>query len=136
MLVKAAEEAMNRAYAPYSRFHVGAALLDAEGGVHHGCNIENAAYGATNCAERTALFRAIADGKKAGSFQAIAIIGNTEAPITPCGVCRQVMVELCDPDMPVIMSNLQGDFEVSTVSQLLPGAFTPISLTKGEQPHS
>jgi cytidine deaminase len=95
--------------------------------------VENAAYGPTNCAERTALFRAIADGKKAGGFRAIAVIGDTDGPISPCGVCRQVMVELCAPDMPVIMGNLQGDWSIATVADLLPGAFTPAALNKEEQ---
>jgi cytidine deaminase len=123
-LIQHAKEAMKRAYTPYSNFQVGAALLDANGQVHYGCNVENAAYGPTNCAERTALFRAIADGHKAGSFQAIAVMGDTEGPISPCGVCRQVLVELCKPDMPVYLGNLKGDFAQTTVSELLPGAFT------------
>ncbi|MCQ6558321.1 cytidine deaminase [Paenibacillus mendelii] len=125
-LLAEALEARKRAYTPYSHFQVGAALLDSEGLVHYGCNVENGAYGPTNCAERTAFFRAIADGRQPGSFQAIAVIGDTSDPITPCGVCRQVMVELCKPDMPVIMGNLNGDWRVSTVSELLPGAFSLI----------
>ncbi|MDQ6421112.1 cytidine deaminase [Paenibacillus sp. LHD-117] len=132
-LLQQAEEAMKRAYVPYSGFQVGAALLDGQGHVHSGCNVENAAYGPTNCAERTALFRAIADGRKAGEFQAIAVIGDTDGPISPCGICRQVMVELCAPDMPVIMGNLRGQWTMSTVAELLPGAFTPASLNKEEQ---
>lgn len=132
-LLKAAEEAMKRAYVPYSKFRVGAALLDAEGHVHYGCNVENAAYSPSNCAERTALFRAIADGQAAGSFQAIAVIGDTPDPITPCGVCRQVISELCRPDMPVIMGNLKGDVRVSTVSELLPGAFSPRDVEYGKK---
>ncbi|MDQ0900208.1 MULTISPECIES: cytidine deaminase [unclassified Paenibacillus] len=123
-LIQHAKEAMKRAYVPYSNFQVGAALLDANGDIHYGCNVENAAYGPTNCAERTALFRAIADGHKAGSFQAIAVMGDTEGPISPCGVCRQVLVELCEPDMPVYLGNLKGDVAETTVSALLPGAFT------------
>ncbi|MFD0958643.1 cytidine deaminase [Paenibacillus chungangensis] len=132
-LLEDAAEARARAYTPYSRFQVGAALLDCDNNVHQGCNVENAAYGPTNCAERTALFRAIADGRQAGQFKAIAVVGDTDEPITPCGICRQVLVELCPPDMPVIMSNLQGDWEVKTVAELLPGAFTPLSLYKEEQ---
>lgn len=132
-LMRAAREAMRRAYVPYSDFQVGAALLDRNGEVHHGCNVENAAYGPTNCAERTALFRAIADGHPAGQFQAIAVIGDTDGPIAPCGVCRQVLVELCAPDMPVIMGNLKGEWRISSVAELLPGAFTPLSLNKEEQ---
>ncbi|SFS85964.1 cytidine deaminase [Paenibacillus sp. BC26] len=129
-LMQQAIEARSRAYVPYSNFQVGAALLDAEGGVHFGCNVENAAYSPTNCAERTALFRAIADGHQAGSFEAIAVVGDTDTPITPCGVCRQVLVELCPPDMPVIMSNMKGEWRVSTVAELLPGAFSADALTK------
>ncbi|MFK7693438.1 cytidine deaminase [Paenibacillus sp. HJGM_3] len=123
-LIRQAIEASKRAYVPYSRFRVGSALLDAEGGVHLGCNVENAAYSPTNCAERTALFRAIADGHAAQSFRAIAVVGDTDGPIAPCGVCRQVMMELCAPDMPVVMANLHGEYTITTVSALLPGAFT------------
>ncbi|WP_027091125.1 cytidine deaminase [Cohnella thermotolerans] len=132
-LLEAAAEAMERAYVPYSKFKVGAALLDSEGNVHYGCNVENAAYGPSNCAERTALFRAVADGHAAGSFQAIAVIGDTPGPITPCGICRQVISELCAPDMPVIMGNLKGDVRVSTAAELLPGAFTPRDLNYGKK---
>ncbi len=123
-LLEAAKQARGHAYIPYSGFAVGAVALDSDGQLHHGCNVENAAYGPTNCAERTALFRAIADGRKAGEFQAVAVIGDTERPITPCGVCRQVLAELCEPDMPVILGNLHGSYRVTTVSELLPGAFT------------
>jgi cytidine deaminase len=132
-LLQAAAEAMTRAYAPYSRFKVGAALLDAEGAVHHGCNVENAAYGPTNCAERTALFRAIADGRAPGSFRALAVIADTAGPITPCGVCRQVISELCAPDMPIILSNLKGDVRLTTPAELLPGAFAPTDLDHGKK---
>lgn len=132
-LIRLAGEARERAYVPYSRFKVGSALLDAEGRVHLGCNVENAAYGPTNCAERTALFRAIADGAAPRSFRALAVIGDTEAPIAPCGVCRQVMAELCAPDMPVYMANLRGEVAVRTVAELLPGAFTSKDLDGGKQ---
>lgn len=132
-LLQHALTARSRAYAPYSHFQVGAALLGDDGKLHLGCNVENAAYGPTNCAERTALFRAIADGYAAGSFQAIAVIGDTDGPITPCGVCRQVLVELCRPDMPVIMGNLTGEMIQSTVAELLPGAFTSKDLQQQEE---
>ena len=125
-------EAMKHAYVPYSHFQVGAALLDKDGTVHYGCNVENAAYSPGNCAERTALFRAIADGKKAGEFQALAVVGDTDGPIAPCGVCRQVIVELCSPEMPIIMGNLRGQWTISTISAILPGAFTPNDLQKEE----
>jgi len=139
-LIEAARSVRQHAYAPYSGFKVGAALLDEANRIHPGCNVENAAYGPSNCAERTALFRAIADGLKPGSFRAIAVIGDTDGPIAPCGVCRQVLAELCPPDMPVIMANLKGERTISTVSELLPAAFRlqPISDTQGstqeEQP--
>lgn len=123
-LVKEAAEARQKAYVPYSRFQVGAALLDANGHIHHGCNIENAAYGPTNCAERTAVFRAVADGHAPRSFKAIAVIADTEDPVSPCGICRQVMSELCGPDMPVYLANLKGEIQETTVADLLPGAFT------------
>lgn len=132
-LLEEAKASMELAYVPYSQFRVGAALLHESGHIYRGCNIENAAYGPTNCAERTALFSAIAQGAKPGSFTAIAVIGDTTGPITPCGVCRQVLVELCAPQMQVIMSNLKGDCKVMTVAELLPGAFTPSSLIKEEQ---
>ncbi|MDP4096980.1 cytidine deaminase [Paenibacillus sp. P96] len=131
LLMQEAVKARNKAYVPYSHFSVGAALLDAEGKIHHGCNIENAAYGPSNCAERTALFSAIAQGQKPGSFKALAVVGDTEQPIAPCGVCRQVMVELCPPDMPVYLGNLKGDMKETTLSELLPGAFGPSDLDKG-----
>jgi len=131
-LLEAARDVMQQAYVPYSNFRVGAALLDHNGHIHSGCNVENASYSPTNCAERTALFRAIADGLKPGQFQVIAVIGDTEQPITPCGVCRQVLIELCSPDMPVIMSNLKGDIARTTAAELLPGAFTNADLNKEE----
>jgi cytidine deaminase len=113
-----------KAYTPYSGFKVGAALLSQDGQVHLGCNVENAAYGPTNCAERTALFRAIADGCMPLTFKAIAVVGETDHPITPCGTCRQVLAELCAPEMPVIMANLSGKVQIKTVAELLPGAFS------------
>jgi len=122
-LLQHAIAARQRAYVPYSNFAVGSALLDTTGTIHYGCNVENAAYGPTNCAERTALFRAIADGVAPGAFQAIAIVADMKGPCTPCGTCRQVLSELCPPDMPVIMSNLQGNTMTMTVAELLPGAF-------------
>lgn len=127
-----AEQARSRAYAPYSSFKVGAVAVDEAGGLHYGCNVENAAYGPTNCAERTALFRAIADGRRPGEFRAVAVVGDTDGPISPCGVCRQVLIELCSPDMPVVMGNLKGDIRVATVAELLPDSFSPRSLRRIE----
>lgn len=122
-LINAARIARERAYTPYSKFKVGCALLAEDGEIYYGCNIENAAYGPSNCAERTALFSAVADGHQPKSFKALAVTGDTRQPITPCGVCRQVMVELCSPDMPVFLTNLQGEVTETTVRALLPGAF-------------
>lgn len=132
-LLNEAKAVMDYAYVPYSQFRVGAAVIDRNGHIYRGCNIENVAYGPTNCAERTALFSAIASGAAPRSFEAIAVIGNTTGPITPCGVCRQVLIELCGPDTLVIMGNVNGDSQVMTVEQLLPGAFTSSVLSKEEQ---
>ncbi|MCC3372804.1 cytidine deaminase [Cohnella sp. REN36] len=135
-LLEAAAEARRRAYVPYSQFQVGAALLDADGRVHFGCNVENAAYGPSNCAERTALFRAIADGCPPRTFQAMAVIGDTPDPITPCGVCRQVISELCGPDMPIVLGNVAGAYRMTTAAELLPGAFGPSDLDYGKETQS
>lgn len=121
-LVAKAMEARDRAYVPYSQFPVGAALLTDGGTVYLGCNIENASYPLTNCAERTALFKALSEGDK--QYRAIAVVADTPDAVSPCGACRQVMAELCPPDMPVILANLQGKVVETTVSALLPGAFT------------
>lgn len=122
-LIEAAKEARGRAYIPYSGFGVGAALLDADGHIHYGCNVENAAFGPTNCAERTAMFRAVADGHAPRSFRGMAVVADTLGPVSPCGTCRQVMAELCGPDMPVWLTSMKGDVVETTVSALLPGAF-------------
>lgn len=121
-LMKKALEARELAYVPYSKFKVGAALLTADGKVYNGCNIENASYPMTNCAERTAMFKAISEGDS--SFSALAVVADTEGPVSPCGACRQVIAEFCAPDMPVYLTNLNGDVQETTVSELLPGAFS------------
>ena len=118
--------ARENAYVPYSKFPVGAALLAEDGTVFHGCNVENASYGLTNCAERTAIFKAVSQGVT--KFKAIAIVADTEGPCAPCGACRQVIAEFCDGDMPVYLTNLKGDVLETTVEKLLPGAFTPKDL--------
>lgn len=125
-LLEESKIAREKAYVPYSKFKVGAALLTADGSVYHGCNIENASYGMTNCAERTAFFKAVSEGVK--DFAALAIVADTDHPCPPCGACRQVMVEFCKPEMPVYLTNLKGDVELTTVGDLLPGAFTPEDL--------
>ena len=126
-LVELAKEAMQHAYAPYSGFRVGAALLCADGSVYQGCNIENAAYGPTNCAERTAFFKAVYDGHR--NFAALAICGGKDGVITgtcpPCGVCRQVIREFCADDFPIYLAGEGAYFETYTLSQLLPNSFRP-----------
>jgi cytidine deaminase len=122
-LIDAARKARERAYAPYSRFQVGAALETKDGAVFHGCNVENASYGLCNCAERTAFFAAIAAGYRPGQFKTLAVIGQTDGPIAPCGACRQVMIELGSPGLEVVLSNLAGDVQVTSAAALLPDAF-------------
>jgi cytidine deaminase len=122
-LLALARAARKHAYAPYSQFHVGAALLTHDGRQFCGCNVENAAYSLCNCAERTALFAAIAAGCRPDDFAALAVIADTPQPVSPCGACRQVMAELCHAAMPVLMGNLHGDIEQTTVATLLPGSF-------------
>lgn len=124
-LIERAKQAMAQAYAPYSGFHVGAALLCADGTVYTGCNIENASYGATNCAERTAFFKAVYDGHR--GFTAIAICGGMGGKISdfcaPCGICRQVMSEFCDGDFQIHLAGPADSVRSYTLAQLLPGAF-------------
>jgi cytidine deaminase len=125
-LIKEAKAAREKAYVPYSKFKVGAALLTKDGKVYHGCNIENAAYSMCNCAERTALFKAYSEGDK--DYSMIAVVADTGRPVPPCGACRQVISELCSKDMKVVLTNLNGDVEELTVAELLPGAFSPEDL--------
>ena len=122
-LLALARNAREQAYAPYSSFQVGAALLTRDGRRFGGCNVENASYGLCNCAERTALFAAIAAGCRPGDFAALAVIADTDKPVSPCGACRQVMSELCDGAMPVLLANLGGDTQATSVAALLPGSF-------------
>lgn len=121
-LIELAKAARTRAYAPYSRFQVGAALLTAGGRVVMGCNVENASYGLSCCAERTAVFRAVAAGER--EFTALAVAADTPGPASPCGACRQVLTEF-NPRLRVILSNLRGDVLVTTAAELLPGFFSP-----------
>lgn len=121
-LIDEAMKARDKAYVPYSKFGVGAALLTTDGKVYHGCNIENAAYSLCNCAERTALFKAFSEGDR--NFQMMAVVADTDRPCSPCGACRQVISELCPKDMKVVLTNLKGDILELTVEQLLPGAFS------------
>ena len=119
-LLNAALSARERAYAPYSKFLVGAAVLAKSGKIYTGCNIENASYGLTVCAERNALFSAIGAGER--EFIALCVVGDTEAPISPCGACRQVMAEFKVPR--IILANLKGDVKEYTLEELLPYGFS------------
>ncbi len=120
-LIEIARQVREHAHAPYSNFKVGAALESAEGRVFTGCNVENSSYGLSMCAERDAIFKAISDG--CCDFKRIAVIADTHAPVRPCGACRQVISDLFPKDSEVILSNLQGDIEVTKISELLPAPF-------------
>ena len=133
-VLQSAEQAVHRAYAPYSGVHVGAAVQDSTGKQFLGANIENASYGLTCCAERVALFSALMDGVHPYSggqggdlanrqVKAIAVASNRFTPTTPCGACRQVLLELCAPETPVLMRGADGGVIETTVAALLPGAF-------------
>lgn len=128
-LCKKAQEMTKMAYAPYSNFRVGAALECKDGTVFTGCNIENAAYSPTNCAERTAVFKAVSEGYR--SFVRIAIAGETEQFCAPCGVCRQVLQEFA-PDIEVILVNKNGETVELTLPQLFPYSFGSANLTEGD----
>lgn len=119
-LIEVAKKYRENAYAPYSKFKVGAAVLTDGGKIFGGCNIENASYSVANCAERTAIFKAVSEGEKI--FSAIAIVADTEEPCSPCGVCRQVMSEFKIPK--IIMANLKGDVKIVTLEEILPYAFS------------
>ena len=136
-LLELAHEARERAYAPYSHYAVGAALLTKDGRVYQGCNIENASFSATNCAERTAFFKAVYDG--CYDFAAIAVVGGPagkpvqaqDEPSGPCGVCRQVMAEFCEPDtFRIFVSKKNGEYREYTLGELFPGAFTKDDIEK------
>ena len=125
-LIEMAKKARDNAYAPYSNFKVGAALLTEDGEIFTGANVENASYGLSICAERVAVFKAVSEGKR--KFKAIAVVADTEKPTPPCGACRQVLAEF--GDLEVIMANLKGDVKVMKLSELLPEAFMPEDLRR------
>lgn len=131
MLVQSALQARENAYTPYSHYAVGAALLTRDGKIYQGCNIENASYGATNCAERTAFFKAVSEGGL--EFAAIAIAGGMENCdpkdyAYPCGVCRQVMMEFCTGDFPVLVVKSVEDYKEYSLAELLPYGFGGASI--------
>lgn len=131
-LIFEAKKARERAYAPYSKYMVGAALLTKSGKIYHGCNIENAAYGPTNCAERTAFFKAIYDGER--EFEKIAIVGAAQGSdaddiCAPCGVCRQVMMEFCNPKtFKIVLADGKDKQMELTLEELFPHGFGPENL--------
>ena len=130
-LIDKAFKMLGFAYTPYSHWKVGAGLLDADGKIWGGCNIENASYGVTNCAERTAFFKAVSEGAK--NFKAIAIVGGNEGNVmdfcAPCGVCRQAMMEFCDPEtFIVIVAKSKTEYYDKTLKEVLPDGFGPKSL--------
>ena len=130
-LITTAIEQLNYSYTPYSDFKVGAALLAENGNIYKGCNIENAGYTPTNCAERTAFFKAVSEGVR--GFQAICVVGGKSGVLTefapPCGVCRQVMMEFCNPDkFQIILAVSQEKYEIFTLRELLPLGFGPGNL--------
>lgn len=131
-LIRAAFAAREKAYTPYSHFKVGAALLAKNGQVFTGCNIENAAFGPTNCAERTALFKAVSEGVT--EFEAIAVVGSRQGEVNtlvtgPCGVCRQALYEFGGPGLSVLMAKSETDYVETTLGELLPYGFGPKNLT-------
>lgn len=129
LLASEAIAAKESAYVPYSHFRVGAALLTKNEKIFRGCNIENAAYTPTNCAERTAFFKAVSEGEM--EFEAIAITGDADDYVYPCGVCRQVMAEFCNPEtFQVILVKNEQEYKISSLKELLPGAFTAADLDK------
>lgn len=130
-LIQRAMEQMRFSYVPYSNFRVGAALLTRDGKIYTGCNIENAAYGPTNCAERTAFFKAVSEGER--QFDAICIVGGPDGVLkgytAPCGVCRQVMMEFCNPEtFQIILAVSTEDYCIYTLKELLPLGFGPDNL--------
>ena len=127
-LIEAARQAAEQAYAPYSQFSVGAAVLTRDGGVYSGCNVENVSYGLTICAERTALVKAVSEGH--WDIRAVAIYADTEQYCSPCGACRQVIAEF-GSHITVIQANKHGEYITSTIEELLPGGFNAGMLGKG-----
>lgn len=130
-LYEAALSVRTRAWAPYSRFQVGAALLLGDGTIVSGCNVENATYGATVCAERTAVGNALCGGHR--RFLALAVVTDLDSPAAPCGICRQVLAEFCD-DLPILLGNLEGGRRWVQLGDLLPERFSGRELVDGDAP--
>lgn len=129
-LIKEAHRAKENSYSPYSKFRVGAAVLTFDDKVYTGCNVENSSYGLTNCAERTALFKAISEGEKPFNFKAIAIASDLEDFCPPCGACRQVMNDLCGGNLDVILTSVNLDYQIFKLAELMPYSFGDEKLKK------
>ena len=127
-LITKAIKARENAYVPYSDFKVGSAILTEDGSVYTGCNIENASLGATNCAERTAIFKAVSEGHK--EIKAIAVVGDVNNYTFPCGICRQVINEFAAEDIKIIIAKNENEYLVKTMEEILPGAFSKEDLRK------
>ncbi|WP_142414531.1 cytidine deaminase [Hathewaya massiliensis] len=127
-LISRAIEARGKAYVPYSKFKVGAALITESDEIYTGCNIENASYGATNCAERTAIFKAVSEGHK--GIKALAVVGDPMEYTFPCGICRQVISEFATKDFKIIIVKNEEEYMIKTLEEILPSAFTKEALLK------
>ena len=127
-LLQIANKAKINSYSPYSKFRVGAVLVTDEGNMYTGVNVENSSYGLTNCAERTAVFKAVTEGEK--KFKTIVIVSDSEDFISPCGACRQVLMEVCGKDLEVVMSNIENEIRILKLEELLPLSFNKDNLEK------
>ncbi|MGX7108136.1 cytidine deaminase [Facklamia miroungae] len=127
-LMEHAREAVKKAYCPYSHFPVGAALLTEDGKIYTGVNVENVSFGATNCAERSAIYTAVSEGYRPGFIKAIAVAGETDDFLTPCSICRQVLVEMAGPDTPVYLTRKDQEIYQTSVRELVPMAFQSLNM--------
>lgn len=127
-LISKAFEGRKNSYSPYSKFKVGAAIITEDGTIYNGCNIENASYGATNCAERTAIYKAVSEGHKI--IKSIAIVGLENDYTYPCGICRQVIAEFASEDIDIVLGKNENEYIVKKLNEILPGAFTKKDLEK------
>lgn len=127
-LLQIANKVKQNSYSPYSKFRVGAVLITEDGDMYSGVNVENSSYGLTNCAERTAVFKAVTEGER--KFKSIVLVSDAEDFITPCGACRQVLMELCGKDLEVVMSNIDNEIRIVKLEELLPLSFNKEYLDK------
>jgi cytidine deaminase len=127
-LLQIANKVKSNSYSPYSKFRVGAVLVTEKGEMYTGVNVENSSYGLTNCAERTAVFKAVTEGEK--EFKSIVLVSDAEDFITPCGACRQVLMEICGNDLEVVMSNINHEIRILKLEELLPLSFNKDYLDK------